>query len=422
MYLLSQPIKFIFVLTICISLCATVTNLIPVSLFFVWLLLLLPVLMIKQESCHKVLFCLFLIYIYFSLSVLIYNPSAFANAKFYRRDGNFFITFLPLMIFGLLRLKLDVEGLVDVFLKFATFLNFIAMFVYLTTGYVASGSPEYSSLFVTHNAGGGYLGTLVGFSIGFWMMKKRPIYLFILMANCLGLLLTESRGTQLGLIAALVTHYVLKERHNKKILFLYIAILSILMFFSYPIWDGMSNHASSASLVELNIYRGFTIIARLIYLWPPALYLWLHSPVFGTGFGSYNDVPYDLKGIPYLFQLNASNHFLYNDGHAHHSFLHILAETGLVGLALVLIFLYQVWKFIMKLESEAFRHGLAMVFWIAVWSSMTEHRLFTPSQMLPFTMILGLALGNHRAETRYSINQGHRTADNTRKMSRKRFP
>jgi O-antigen ligase len=367
---------------------------------FSWMVLLVPFLLIKQLSFHKIIISLFFLYIYFVFCTLIYNPLAFLDPLFYRRDGNFFITFLPLMILGLLQLRINVEKIVIYFVRFSTLVNFSLIFVYLFTGFYINKDFQleitdiYNLLFIAHNAAGGFLGTLVGLSIGLWWINRNWINFWMMVINCVGLLLTDSRGTVLGLLGALVIHFIFKEKHIKKIIFVYLSLFALIMSFSYPIWDDIDHpHAS----FELNVNRGTTILIRLIELWPPAIYLWLHSPYLGTGFGSYNDSPYELVGVPHLFQINNSNNFVYSDGHAHHSFLHIMAETGLVGLFLVIIFLYYVWRFIQGLESERLKCGLLLVFWTAIWSSVTEHRLFTPSQMLPFTIILGLVLGNERA-------------------------
>jgi hypothetical protein len=138
--------------------------------------------------------------------------------------------------------------------------------------------------------------------------------------------------------------------------------------------------------------RSHTIALRAFYLWPRAWHLFKQSPLIGTGFGSYNDLPYRLEGSLPLVQVNRPPEPVFSDAHAHHTFLHVLAETGLLGFVLLVFLLVKIYRFIRTLPEDRLRVGFELVFWIAVLSSLTEHRLFTPSQMLPFTIILGLAV------------------------------
>ena len=139
-------------------------------------------------------------------------------------------------------------------------------------------------------------------------------------------------------------------------------------------------------------YERFANIAdRLFYLWPRAFNDFLKSPIIGIGFTRFNDVPMYLEGMPGYIMLNTTQiNIQFNDSHAHHSFLHVMAETGIIGLTLLIIFIYYLLRLVKNIN-----HWIAPGLYYAIWgmlgASFTEHRFFTPSGMLVITMLLVIA-------------------------------
>ncbi|MDR3623868.1 MAG: O-antigen ligase family protein [Chlamydiales bacterium] len=393
---------------ICMSLLFTLTNLIPLSLTFGVLIILLPALLLGQKTWHPILIITSVLLFYFLCWTLIYSPSAFLDYSFYRRDGNVFATLLPIVLFGAMCFPMDVEKLAEYFVYIVSSINFIAALGYkfFGIGQELAGSC-YCFMFLTHNAAGGFLAMLSALSLALWLRNKTTPLLLIVIGNLTTLYMSDSRGSVLALVGAVFMHYVLKERHIKKIMTLVVIITVVTISITYTLWDsyGRDLNYSTADMdsieqnVQLNFERSYTFVDRVLFLWPRAVYLWLYSPVFGTGFGSYNDLPYNLEGLEHIFMINIPKEYIYSDGHAHHTFFHILAETGLLGFLFTLLFLVTMHRFILSLNSSFLRSSLGLMFWVAVWSSMTEHRLFTPSQMLPFTILLGLTLGNERVKS-----------------------
>ena len=82
-----------------LSLVFTITNYAFLSCLFIVLSLVAIIFMasptLKLTRLHLAIISL---YIYFLFSVLFYSPSALIDFDFYRRDGNFFITFLPMLL------------------------------------------------------------------------------------------------------------------------------------------------------------------------------------------------------------------------------------------------------------------------------------------------------------------------------------
>lgn len=391
-----------------ISLLGTVTNYVPLSAFICSLFFLHPLFLYLAKAQTKFLLSVYFMYVFFMINVFIYAPLSFLHYDFYRRDGNVFIAFLPLLIIGTLSLKIDVEKLTKYFLKWTTCIAAACMAYFLVSHHknIFVGHNIFFFLFHSHNAAGGFLALSASLALGFFAFEKKGRYLYLLMflINAGACFLTYSRGSLAALLFAIFIVFVLRERYIFPILLMSVVAMGFLLFWGYKVWlahpglAGISGIEEVSEEMPLKMDRASTVVDRVFILWPRAVYLFLQSPIFGTGFGSYNDLPYQLFGVQNVFMLNDSKNILFNSTHAHHSYLHVLCETGLFGLSLLVGVLVRMRRFIISLPSQTLRCGLLLAFWMNVWSSMTEHRLFTPSQMLPFIIILSLSLANFRFE------------------------
>lgn len=396
----STLVKLIISLTlVCLSF--SVTNVVPFSASLALLLIFLPFFLYFSKTQHFTFVSLFILLGYFVVSTLIYCPESFIYFSFYRRDGNVFITYAPLLILPFFKLNIDLNSIVRKFIISSSVVNLIFLVIYgITGGTLLFEEPGvYNFLFEAHNAAGGFLATLSAFSVGFCLHKKDYLLLILSLSNVVGLYLTDSRGSILAFLVSSVIVLVMRGRFFKLIVAIVIVFQVSLLswFYLHAPTDFLVSTSLSAKGYALEgLNRSDTLLIRGYYLWPRAIYLFLHSPFFGTGFGSYNDTPYSLEGVAYFFQLNFPNTFMYSDAHAHHTFLHVLAETGALGLFLLFYFLGRIRKFILSIKSEDLKVSLYLTFWVDIISSLTEHRLFTPSQMLPFTIILGLAIAKSR--------------------------
>ena len=391
----------LFIITIfIISLFATVTNIIPLSVSYSILSIFIPFIvlkkfLLKETKIDKILFYLILMLGYFFISTLIYAPESFFEYDFYRRDGNVFITFLPLLILLNFNFKIDIECVIKSFIYFATMINLIFLCIFFVTGGTIWFHEEniYHFLFEAHNAAGGFLMILTAFSLGLYLRYKNSYNLFILFINLLGLYETNSRGSIIALFFSIVMLCALKKNREK--LLIKIFVIGQIFLYGYLYMNAPYNFLDE-TLFDVDMIdndfmdRGGTFIARGFYLWPRAIYLFLQSPILGTGFGSYNDLPYNLDGIAGLLMYNAPSIYVFSDAHAHNTFLHVLSETGIVGLIILVMLLLSINSFIKNINNKFIFYILYLGFWGAVFSSVTEHRLFTPSQMVPYIIILGL--------------------------------
>lgn len=198
------------------------------------------------------------------------------------------------------------------------------------------------------NPYGGYLGLTLPLAYGYlfthlgvWRKKataqisvsvERGLWLLAAAAAvvmAMGLVMSWSRGALLGLAAgiALVTLAMVKRWWPT------LLIMGILLLSTAPWWQPLLPTSYGTRLADTTTYLGqdlrlveitddnFAIIERLAH-WQAAWQMFSRSPWLGVGIGQYA-VVYPSVALP-----------RWQDplGHAHNYYLHILAETGLVGL------------------------------------------------------------------------------------------
>jgi O-antigen ligase len=183
----------------------------------------------------------------------------------------------------------------------------------------------------------GNANTLAGFLAAglpflFESFSKKPksiflLFLLLLILNLLTLLLTKSRGSWIGLL------------------------IGTSLFFYSPIKKWLKNQYIRKMQIIITLVTLVSIIALFLFLFfinkPSStgrLFIWKISilmirdfPLFGIGYGNY-EVRY-LNYQASFFQ-NVANmrysHYASNIKHAHNEYIHILAETGFLGLMLFL--------------------------------------------------------------------------------------
>ena len=97
---------------ILLSLLFSITNYVPLSLLVIMLLPLSIISVFYRNEIFKIKrieFYLILLYAYIIVSTLIYNPSSFLDFDFYRRDGNFIVSYLVLFVFIFLPVSINFD-------------------------------------------------------------------------------------------------------------------------------------------------------------------------------------------------------------------------------------------------------------------------------------------------------------------------
>lgn len=392
--------RFLILITI-FGLIGTVTNLVYISpIPSLFAAVCFPVVLLYRNNFPALVFWLFLFFIYVLVSTTLYYPPSFSNFRFYRYDGNFFISYLPLLVLPFLSLNIDIDKLFRYFLYLTTA---ISSMVFMGKGFQLSG---FTGLFLATNAAGGFYSIVTSLAFIYFVERKTYFNLLILALNLLFLYATYSRGSVLGLVLGALLYYFFHIRKSYLIYFIFLAICAVQIYIliqTYPLYvkyisggpntDFYQNYTDFITKNYGVVSTKFNnVLIRIYQTWPRAIDCFFHSPVFGTGFGSIDDVPFKFEiKIPFLLSTNSQNQKVFSDSHAHHSFLHFLGELGLVGLLIFLKFWKTLYTFLIKNNYDPrIRAFLLVSFYNLTIMSFTEHRITTPSNALPFVLALSL--------------------------------
>ncbi len=379
---------------ILVCLLFSVTNAVPFAAGFVLLWPLAFIVMVREQKVPAVVLPMLITLAFFATSALLYSPQVFVEPQFYRRDGNIFITVAPFVGLALLNLRVDVRLLFKKFVIYATLVNVVTVTVWLAKG----GSGIYPFLFVAHNASGGFLAMLAMYALGLFLASRHPLWAALFVINAFTVVLTVSRGSILALAAAV---FLLFAPRIWRWITLsgVIAVNGALVAWAY----GQVNlqavlhkdvFHNEFLLENLDPATGSigNVAVRLFDQWPSSVWYFLQSPLVGIGFGGFNDPFKAMEGLPGLIAWKGDVIIAHGSSHAHHTYFNILAETGAIGLGLFVWSLVAINRFINRIPDKALRLGLMGGFWVAVFSSFTEHRLVIPSQMFGFFTFLGLCI------------------------------
>ncbi|WP_128548434.1 O-antigen ligase family protein [Larkinella soli] len=403
-------VRHILYLSLLVGLFGTVTNLIFISplpsLLCVGFLPLVLYLLGRNRTVvvPKYLLWLYAYFIYSLLGILIYHPASLANFGFYRYDGNFIISYAPLLLIPFFTFNYDMDRLFRRFLIFATVVNGLAFGLNLVmtrfTAILDWSNPEtyFHGFFKSTNGAGGFISIMLSLNIIYYLKDRRRFWLYLIAVNALFLVSTSSRGSMLGLVAGFAFYYF--DRIGKTYL-IKLSLLGIvlvqcgILYFTYPIYKtyvrnvdpGEGGSATYISpLFGQVTTKSANLLIRVVETWPRAVDNFIHSPLFGAGFGAVNDVPFRYAGLPYFVSINVQRNKVFSDAHAHHSYLHLLGEQGLVGLSIFLMFWYSVYRYLKKGPDEPVRNFLLVSFFNLSIMSFTEHRITSPSNALPFVV------------------------------------
>ncbi len=373
---------------------------------------------------HKnLLVLLAIIYIYLAISYFFTNQGLgnFLSYSFIRNDGNFFFCYLPFFMFAVPFFNYKKATRIFYFIIFVVFTSFALMgiFEYLT---------KFSDFTLQHNSGAGYMfvafnfahnatGSIYAvvsiFALIFFLEEKLKKYKFLYLLAFIicvaGLFITKSRGSYVGFVAGFIFVLWMHFKSIKKFL------ISILVFLAAFLPFIFITDTHKRIFQIFTSFKGgsdaYTTITRMD-LWEKAWFLFEKSPLFGVGFGRYNDIEknlyYRLEGISGVVSTYNDQNFIFNTSHAHNSYLHFLAETGIVGLFLILLFWFICYKIIYKAYCNSedkylkkfYLSGLASII-VLFFLAFTENYFSATTIMICISMQLSLTIGIFSMENRF---------------------
>lgn len=365
---------------------------------------------------------LLIIYAYFTLSYFISNQEAsnFFSYQFLRYDGSFFFCYM--LFFALAVPYFDYKRAADLYFKFIffTFTSFVVIGIYalVTQKYLSlfkyQGSENYGSAFTAfnfaHNATGSVYAVVCVSLLAFFLYESRrkyKIFYFTLLIFCLiGVFLTKSRGSYVGCATGIVFILWFYFKSVKKFIISLISVVAV----SLPI---VFLTGAYKRIILIFDFKEANISWRFL-LWERALYMFKQSPIFGIGFGRFNDISFPssrlndfsfqnlhvFTGYPKIVSFFMDSKFDFSNAHAHNSYLNYLAETGIVGLGLIIFFWILIFKKILNAHNKTQNEFSKKVFLSCMGSivvlfalSLFENYFSATTVMMFISMVSSLSLG-----------------------------
>ena len=367
---------------------------------------------------YGVLGVLSILYFYFILSYFISGQPlrSFFSYEFLRYDGSFFFGYI--LFFALAIPFLNYRKAADIYFKilFFTFSAFalFAIFMYLSNNFsilfdLQNDEENFIAFNFAHNATGSVYALVCIFLLAFFLWernKKFKIVYIIMLVLCLaGLFLTRSRGSYISFaVGAIVVLWIYFRSFKKfiKALLVMVAALIPIIFIS----------GAYKRILEIFDFKETNIYWRTI-LFEGAMYMFKKSPIFGVGFGRFNDINFPdmtnnfsftnmhiFLGYPKIVSFFMEGNFDSSAAHAHNSYANFLAETGIIGLGLIILFWILCFKSIFRgcsntkdeLAKKIFLSAMGGI--IALFTfSFTENYFASPTILTCISMVTSLSLG-----------------------------
>src|ERR1041384_1336968 len=168
-------------------------------------------------------------------------------------------------------------------------------------------------------------------------LNVKLLFLACAVSMVLCIFATESRGAFLGLSAALFT-FVLFTRYRARA----IIVMAFIALLSYP-WILQPSVERLSTIFSSAKYEDPTIEGR-VFLWKLAIEMWQDNPIAGIGLDNFSDYRKNYEGrLDRLIQSDETREIVFGGRarYPHGMYTGVLAETGIVGLALLLIVLFR---------------------------------------------------------------------------------
>jgi O-antigen ligase len=257
-----------------------------------------------------------------------------------------------------------------------------------------------------HNTAGGAYAMAVVLALAFLQETKisqnQKIFRWVLLACCLsGLLITYSRGAYIAFVAGAAAILPLRRLSTVFKAALLVAVpAALVLALSNSLVQRLDSTLDTADPHATDRYR----------IWSMAWEDFADSPVIGIGYGRFNDVVAQSWGIKGIVWVATRAKIMNDDFHAHNSYLHFLAEGGLVGLFLTMLVWWYAWKELSFFESHFPRsqlywpeRGAQACLAVVMVQALTEHVLGRGSVVMILDAVLGMTLAAARLEVRQLV-------------------
>ena len=332
---------------------------------------------------------------------------------FLRRDGALLFAYLPLLVvtdYGLdqalvqklLRGYLWVMSVISVFgaLLYLEALGnlslserFLPEDLRLVVYSPLSGF-EFHGFFEAHNSTGAIYGLASCIALALLVFAPRlrifsaPTFWFA--ATFLGVMLSKSRTAYVSfaLTAAIL---LVRARNFRRVISLALFLIMPVVLFTF-VQPEVSQRAEAVTSTD-----DPNVVERLIYF-VRAKDDFLASPLVGIGFGRFNDEYLGFSGIENVAYVATDGEVVNESTHAHNSYLHFLAEGGLIGFTLMMGIWISAFRWARRMQSGFEPNSFPFAFAVGVQTcilfefgiSFTEHSMGTAITSLTVFTLFGL--------------------------------
>lgn len=193
----------------------------------------------------------------------------------------------------------------------------------------------------------------------------------------ISLFLTFSRITiAIFLLLNLIYFILLFKKHKKQVLILFLLFIFFLFIITYLIWPEISS--------RLNVSMGDQSISLRLFYNQTSFLIIQEYPLLGIGMGNF---VWEIRQM-----LDLLNSWIHQPVHS--IYLLIVSETGLIGLFMFLMFLYQSLRRFRKRIKDKKKYLLLFVISAFLFLGLFDHYFWTLQQgQLMFWITLGLMAG-----------------------------
>ena len=262
--------------------------------------------------------------------------------------------------------------------------------------------------FINRHHFAGYMELAIALPLGLLVSgsletHKRPLYAFAALLMAVSLILTNSRGGMISLMAEVIFVIVIagpgaatseRARPGNRVRGMLLRAAAALGFAVILFFGAIAIGGPSVFNRLLGTVNASDPTTGRAHFWQVTLDVIGHHPFIGSGLGSF--------GVIYTHY--DSRNGLYRLEQAHNDYLQILADTGIVGGLLGLSFLVLLFGkgFARRSSSDKFRRGvatgaLAGCFAVLVHSAF-DFTLHTTANALLFLVLAAMATVGHRVE------------------------
>ena len=255
----------------------------------------------------------------------------------------------------------------------------------------------------------------------FFTKKNKHVYYFLIVINVTALVICQSRGIwiSLSLALAIVIVYIFNKNalknvfYNKKKLLLLLLVTFALIFTIYSTDNFINKKNINVSSRAITIFdqKNPSLTARLV-MWQTTLEMIRAKPLLGHGLGTFQ-----IKYLHYQSEFLDNNpqyiSYSMNPMDAHNEYLQLTAELGILGILLIVFFVWLIFKEILcYLNKNNTKNELKLLTLLLTTSIIIFliHALFTfplqnPATGSVFVILLGLTISlvNSNKKATYKV-------------------